>query len=44
VDFRMLLIVVVVLGNYAISILRDIKREITELRKQFEELNLNLRP
>jgi uracil-DNA glycosylase len=40
----MLLIVVVVLGTYAISILRDIKREITELRKQFEELNLNLRP
>jgi uracil-DNA glycosylase len=43
-DFRMLLIVVVVLGTYAVSILRDIKREITELRKQFEELNLNLRP
>ena len=43
-DFRMLLIVVVVLGTYAVSILRDIKREITALREQFEELNLNLRP
>ena len=43
-DFRIFFIVVIVLGTYAVSLLRDIKRELSRLREQFEDLNLNLRP